>query len=315
MSLQVVLHANLFLWAEKPRGTKMNEICFLMPFLPFGNSCPKHLFFENVKGLMRQSFAQYFTYIILQLTYPQVSLTNADWKYNLSILERIRAKGGYKGLKYNVVFKLLNAADYGVPQKRERVIIVGIRSDLDVSWNFPEGTHSEDSLLWDKYVTGTYWEKHNASPSPSDLAQSSLQKERLKSLYGMFPPAKSPWITVRDALQGLPSPNEQGNMYDEHLLRKGAKEYAGHTGSEIDQPSKTIKAGGHGVPGGENMIKFPDGTVRYYTVLEAKRIQTFPDNYPISGSWTEAMRQLGNAVPVRLANVIACSLFNAVFGN
>ena len=116
-------------------------------------------------------------------------------------------------------------------------------------------------------------------------------------------------------MQGLPSPNEQGNMYDEHLLRKGAKEYAGHTGSEIDQPSKTIKAGGHGVPGGENMIKFPDGTVRYYTVLEAKRIQTFPDNYPISGSWTEAMRQLGNAVPVRLANVIACSLFNAVFGN
>lgn len=186
---------------------------------------------------------------------------------------------------------------------------------MDVSWNFPEGTHPEDSLLWDKYVTGTYWEKHNASPSPSDLAQSSLQKERLKSLYGMFPPAKSPWITVRDALQGLPSPNEQGNMYDEHLLRKGAKEYAGHTGSEIDQPSKTIKAGGHGVPGGENMIKFPDGTVRYYTVLEAKRIQTFPDNYPISGSWTEAMRQLGNAVPVRLANVIACSLFNAVFGN
>lgn len=299
----------------KAKGNEDERDMFPYAISAIRQLLPKAFIFENVKGLMRQSFAQYFTYIILQLTYPQVSLTNADWKYNLSILERIHTKGGYKGLKYNVVFKLLNAADYGVPQKRERVIIVGIRSDLDVSWNFPEGTHSEDSLLWDKYVTGTYWEKHNASPSPSDLAQSSLQKERLKSLYGMFPPTKSPWITVRDALQGLPSPNEQGNMCDEHLLRKGAKEYAGHTGSEIDQPSKTIKAGGHGVPGGENMIKFPDGTVRYYTILEAKRIQTFPDNYPISGSWTEAMRQLGNAVPVRLANVIACSLFNAVFGN
>lgn len=63
------------------------------------------------------------------------------------------------------------------------------------------------------------------------------------------------------------------------------------------------------------MVKFPDGKVRYYTILEAKRIQTFPDDYPISGSWTEAMRQLGNAVPVRLANVIAYSLFNAVFAS
>ena len=61
------------------------------------------------------------------------------------------------------------------------------------------------------------------------------------------------------------------------------------------------------------MIKYPDGKVRYYTVLEAKRIQTFPDDYSISGSWTEAMRQIGNAVPVRLAKVIAESLFKSVF--
>ena len=277
---------------------------------------PKAFIFENVKGLLRQSFSQYFNYIILQLTYPQVELNHtADWRQNLSVLERIHTEGAYEGLKYNVIFRLLNAADYGVPQKRERVVIVGIRNDLNISWNFPEGSHSEDSLLWDKYVTGIYWEKHNISPSSFELSQFPKQRERLQFQYGMFPPTKSPWITVRDALQGLPNPYEHGNMYDEHLLRQGAKEYAGHTGSEIDLPSKTIKAGGHGVPGGENMIKYPDGTVRYYTVLEAKRIQTFPDDYPISGSWTEAMRQLGNAVPVKLANVIASSLFDTVFAN
>lgn len=274
---------------------------------------PKVFIFENVKGLLRQSFARYFSYIILQLTYPHVELKNLDWERNLSLLERIHTEGSYKELKYNVIFRLLNAADYGVPQRRERVVIVGIRNDLNVAWNFPEGTHSQEALLWDKYVTGSYWERHNLIPPFGEQRQQALQKERLLSQYGMFLPVKAPWQTVRDALQGLPVPLEASESYNEHLLRTGAKEYAGHTGSDIDQPSKTIKAGGHGVPGGENMIKYPDGKVRYYTVLEAKRIQTFPDDYSISGSWTEAMRQIGNAVPVRLANVIAESLFKSVF--
>ena len=276
---------------------------------------PKAFMFENVKGLLRQSFAEYFNYIILQLTYPQILAKDQDWRTNAAALGRIHASGDFEGLKYNVKFKLLNAADYGVPQKRERVVIVGIRGDLDISWDFPKVTHSEDALLWEKYVTGNYWERHNISPSQSEMSQAQAQETQLKRRYGIFPPEETPWVTVRDALQGLPCPHEHGCADDEHLLRKGAKEYAGHTGSEIDQPSKTIKAGNHGVPGGENMIKYPDGKVRYYTILEAKRIQTFPDDYHISGSWSEAMRQLGNAVPVRLANVIAKSLFDKVFPN
>lgn len=88
------------------------------------------------------------------------------------------------------------------------------------------------------------------------------------------------------------------------------KEYYYHSGSPIDEPAKTIKAGAHGVPGGENMIKYPDGSVRYFTVFEAKRIQTFPDDYQIIGSWTESMRQLGNAVPVRLAQIISSSIID-----
>ena len=49
----------------------------------------------------------------------------------------------------------------------------------------------------------------------------------------------------------------------------------------------------------------PDGSVRYFTVREAARMQTFPDDYRFHGSWTETMRQLGNAVPVRLAQIVA----------
>ena len=210
---------------------------------------------------------------------------------------------------------MVNAANYGVPQKRERVIIVGIRSDLDINWQFPKETHSEDALLWDKYVTMTYWEKHNICPSKAELERKEKGKERLLNKYGMFRPNSKPWVTVRDAISDISSsvPYKDG-INNEHQYKEGAKEYIGHTGSDIDSPSKTIKAGGHGVPGGENMIKFEDGSVRYYTIFEAKRIQTFPDDYPIIGSWSEAMRQLGNAVPVKLAYVLSSSLFYSVFG-
>ena len=77
-------------------------------------------------------------------------------------------------------------------------------------------------------------------------------------------------------------------------------------------PSKALKAGGHGVPGGENMIRYHDGRVRYYTTYEAKRVQTFPPDYRILGSWSESMRQIGIAVPVELSQKIAGSLVNAI---
>ena len=66
------------------------------------------------------------------------------------------------------------------------------------------------------------------------------------------------------------------------------------------------------MPGGENTVRLADGTIRYLSVLEAKRIQTFPDDYIITGAWGEAMRQLGNAVPVHLAYIVGDSVMNAV---
>jgi len=92
------------------------------------------------------------------------------------------------------------------------------------------------------------------------------------------------------------------------VFKKGAHSYPGHTGSDFDWPAKTIKADDHGVPGGENMIRYADGCVRYFSVFEAKRIQTFSDDFVIKGAWGEAMRQIGNAVPVKLAEVIGNQL-------
>ena len=124
-----------------------------------------------------------------------------------------------------------------------------------------------------------------------------------------------PWSTVRDALADLPPPysrsikrNVKSNRVTAHFAQPGAKAYKGHTGSPLDEPAKTLKAGVHGVPGGENMLRFHDGQVRYFTVRECARLQTFPDDFEFHGSWTETMRQLGNAVPTELARVIAHSI-------
>jgi len=259
---------------------------------------PKAFVFENVKGLLRKSFADYFEYIILRLTYPTLSLCDTQhWQIHLNELRKA-SKDTHQGITYDVSFKLVNAADYGVPQVRERVIIVGIRSDLNKKWNFPAPTHSQDRLLWEQYVTGEYWKEHKLSPLKNEPLT-----ERLKKRFGMFPPSEKRWVTVRDALKNVPLPYESHEIED-HIFKDGARIYPGHTGSYIDLPSKTLKAGAHGVPGGENMIRYENDNVRYFTVYEGKLLQTFPKDFLITGAWGEAMRQIGNAVPVLLAKQI-----------
>ena len=279
---------------------------------------PRAVLVENVRGLMRESFAKYFEYVTLQMRYPEiVSKPEEDWTEHLSRLERHYTKGRYKGLHYNIVFRTLNAANYGVPQKRERVIIVGFRSDLGIEWSFPDVTHSFDSLLRDQWVTGDYWERHSV-PKKKRPGIPDRQKDRvsfLKAEQSLFEPEEKPWRTVRDAIIGLPDPErDKVSRFHNHEYISGARSYTGHTGSPLDETAKTLKAGDHGVPGGENTVVLPDGSVRYLTVRESARLQTFPDDYILHGVWGEAMRQLGNAVPVLLAETIANGIRSELAG-
>jgi DNA (cytosine-5)-methyltransferase 1 len=273
---------------------------------------PQAFIFENVKGLLRKSFSSYFNYILLQLCHPDVVADkDMDWTDHLSLLEKYHTSGSLSGLEYNVVFRLLNAADFGVPQFRHRVIIVGFRNDTDVSWSFPEITHSNEALRYAKYVNGSYWEEHKISArNRPDISR----HEREKTIrFFEKEPRKERWQTVRDALKGLPDPQSQlASTYANHEFKAGARPYVGHSGSYMDAPSKTIKAGVHGVPGGENTLVLDDGSLRYYTVRESARIQTFPDEFFFHGSWTESMRQIGNAVPVKLAYIIGESVAKAL---
>ncbi len=266
---------------------------------------PRAFLFENVKGLTRTGFASYFEYIRLQLTYPEITKRSGeDWSDHLTRLERHHTYGSSLDLQYRLVTRVLNAADYGVPQRRERVFFVGFRSDLDIEWAFPEPTHSQAALSWEQTHSNAYWARHGI-PNPKSETLKSIPPRAGRSKEK---PILMPWRTIRDALSDLPDPELNpltAAKYLNHRFQGGARSYPGHTGSPLDEPAKTLKAGVHGVPGGENMLLKPDGTVRYLTVRESARLQTFPDTFAFHGSWTETMRQLGNAVPVGLAELLA----------
>ncbi len=269
---------------------------------------PKAILIENVRGLTRPKFARYFFYVTLQLKYPEVTRKGSEsWEDHCSRLERYHTRGRPSGLYYRIVPKVINAADYGVPQQRWRVVIVGFRSDLNCEWSFPRETHSSDALLFDQWVSGEYWERHRIprsrrpEPSPQITRRAAQLRDRIFSLAG-----DCPWRTVRDALTDLPQPlDTERPGIENHRFIPGARTYVGHTGSPYDWPAKTLKAGDHGVPGGENMLVMDNGAVRYFSVREAARLQTFPDEYVFPVAWSESMRQIGNAVPVTLAELMA----------
>jgi DNA (cytosine-5)-methyltransferase 1 len=273
---------------------------------------PRAFIIENVKGLTRSTFANYLAYIEHRVSMPELSPKPGEiWPEHLKRLEQEKSSIGDKGVRYTVFRHLYNAADLGAAQKRERVFIVGFRADQSVHWSFPHDTHSQEELLYSQWISGEYWDRHKISTKERGEVPSRL-KGRLDVLRGRnLRGGLQPWRTVRDALQGLPEPDPRGRETIgilNHRLQAGARSYVGHTGSPIDWPSKALKAGDHGVPGGENMMVLPNGSVRYFTVREAARLQGFPDGYVFHGAWSETMRQLGNAVPVMLAQAVASSV-------
>lgn len=257
---------------------------------------PRAFLFENVKGLARPKFAEYLRWITAYLRHPLIIRRNGE--SHVDHLVRLEASDIRPS--YRVRVMQVNAADFGAAQKRHRVMVVGMRSDVETPFELPVATHSRERLLWDQWVTGDYWRRHGLE-QPSDHEIQRVDRTVVARLRRQEElPCGQPWVTVRDALADLGEPNNQAD----HVLQPGARSYPGHTGSPLDMPAKALKAGDHGVPGGENMMVRDDGSVRYFTIREAARLQGLPDTYRFPGCWTESMRQLGNAVPVQLAEVV-----------
>lgn len=119
-------------------------------------------------------------------------------------------------------------------------------------------------------------------------------------------------MTVRDAISTLPEPSYQDVAGNNHWLIPGARVYKRHTGTELDWPAKTIKAGVHGVAGGENVVHLDDGSFRYFTLREMARLQGFPDDYIFEGPRSRTIGQIGNAVPCQLAHCIGENILRAL---
>lgn len=171
---------------------------------------------------------------------------------------------------YNVTFKVLNSADYGVPQKRERVIIVGTRKDLPYLFEFPNVTHSEFGL-------------------------NNLPK----------------WISVAEALSVFPDPDTPNNIpnhtYSRYKLNFNG--YIGHRPLNPDKPAPTVTARGDN-KGGVVILPHPNN-LRRMTCRELATIQSFPPDFVFYGNNSSIYRQIGNAVPVKMAYRIALQ-FNLV---
>lgn len=196
---------------------------------------------------------------------------------SLAAGEAIRAiTEDFESAGYRVKRALVNAADYGVPQKRHRVFLLGIRRDIQLDIAFPpEPTHSDPAL-------------------------------------GLLD--KSPWVTVGEALAFLPDPQSDigiafpNHTYSRYKLRFNG--YLGHRFVDPNSPAPTVTARGDD-RGGVVVIHHPSNE-RRMTARELATVQGFPPHFVFCGPRSSAYRQIANAVPPKLAESIARSIKTAL---
>lgn len=186
----------------------------------------------------------------------------------------------FRSLGYNVVFKVLNAADFGVPQNRVRVIIAGIRADLHKTMKYPIATHGKNAEL--PWVTA---------------------KEAIDDLW--------------DKIDITPIKNHTSRDYSKAKFYPG-KSMQGNCQIKADKPSPTIRSEHHGNIEGHYRTTDPNDPEnmtawRRLSVRECARLQTFPDDFEFPVSSSDAYKQIGNAVPPVLAWHIARSLYISLF--
>ena len=268
---------------------------------------PGVVLIENVYGLGRNSFRPYLNYILRQIECPGVLPGHGEtWERHDTRIRKAMSDRGFTPA-YHAHWALLNSADFGVPQARARVIILATREDLP-GVSMPVPTHSMAALSRD-LEGGNYWLKQGL-------------KAKTRRMWHQTPPGatpdpdcrREPWVTVREGLAGLPEPYRKEGDDDGsgHWRIPGARLYSGHSGTELDWPSKTIKAGVHGVSGGENVLLLDNGRHRYLTLREMARLQGFHDDFIFRGSRSRVISQIGNAVPCGLARAIGEALTPAL---
>lgn len=249
---QAFSHAGKKLGFEDTRGTLFFEFARCVKEV-----MPKMFVGENVEGLLRH-----------------------DNGHTLKIMLDILARFGYK-IQYNV----LNAVDYGVPQKRKRLFIVGTRNDIDFYFPEPHG----------KIVT--LKEALKGVPQSPGQTYSRRRAEILK----LVPPGGS-WADLPVKLQ---KEYLGGSFYSGGGKRGMARRIA------WDEPCLTLTTS----PSQKQTDRCHPEETRPFTIREYARIQTFPDNWEFIGGVSSQYKQIGNAVPVKLAEEMGKSIVAALEGS
>ncbi|WMJ71627.1 DNA (cytosine-5-)-methyltransferase [Cytophagaceae bacterium ABcell3] len=197
----------------------------------------------------------------------------------ISILDEI----GYRVVPVEV----LKAINFRVPQKRERLIVVGIRKDVDIEYNYPK-PHKKIYNLKDALKKGELFD--------CDVPKSkgATYPEYKKRVLDMVPP-KGYW---RD----LPIDVQKEYMGGSFYLGGGKTGMARRIG--WDEPSLTLTCS----PAQKQTERCHPDETRPFTVREYARIQTFPDEWVFAGSIAQQYKQIGNAVPVNLGQELGFSV-------
>lgn len=196
----------------------------------------------------------------------------------------------FASVGYRIFSRVLDAADYGVPQHRERLIIVGV---CEGSYKFPRPTHGPDSLAQTPY--------YNAGTAICDLKLTAEEQKvglggRFGHLLEGIPPGLNYSYYTKE--MGHPRPVFAWRSKFSDFLYK----------ADPDAPVRTIKAQGGAYTGPLHWRN------RFFALGEYKRLQTFPDDYEISGGKQIAVKQIGNSVPPQLARMLAISIQEQLFG-
>jgi len=195
-----------------------------------------------------------------------------------------------KKIGYNLTYKVVNCADYGVPQIRQRFICVGVLEKYG-KFDFPESTHSNKKKLDLFNESKKQWINCNQAIRDLDIAlpadKNNLAGSKHKNLLKLIPPGENYLFFTKE--RGHKDPKfKWRSRYWSFLLKLSPKE-----------PSWTIQASFS-----NNMGPF-HWKNRFLRINEIKRIQTFPDNYKLMGDFKDQWRLVGNAVPPLLVKIIS----------
>ncbi|MCT4663354.1 MAG: DNA cytosine methyltransferase [Tissierellales bacterium] len=263
---------------------------------------PKYFLLENVKGLENMNSGKVLRLILDDLEDAGTS--------NSKVFSG-------KGPGYTVVYNVFNALDFGVPQNRERVIILGIRNDL-IGSNLYNTNIVRDKLTSSRkalFIRTTHSKNSKKIEliSPHDKINKlySNWKNGIYSHLEILSDEKYSYRNIKDAIYDLPL--EYSDEFCGHYNHIGSKckvkisNRVGNRETYWTKHAPTIMGRGSGT-GGPLIPPHPEKH-RRFSVREVARFQTFPDEFIFCGSNSAAYRQIGNAVPVLMAYHIA-SIFN-----